>query len=417
VSEIRVLSVEDFDAFVNILVNAYPGWKIAPKDKEGKERVKQRLLEAHQEEPTITGYGLFRDGVLQGGMLFHDFRMNCLGTRIAAGGVGQIAVDLLHKKEHVAREMMLYFLRHYRERGAPIAMLYPFRLDFYKKMGFGYGTKMNQYRVQPTGLPEGPSKAHIRYLDKDDRQALLDCYNRFLSRTHGMIEKSERELTRLMENPQHQIVGYEEDGQILGYLVFTFEHGENWLINDICIREFIYESRTALSELMTFLHTQADQIRHIIFNTQDEFFYYLLLDPRNGSPTLIPDIYHESNIQGVGLMYRVIHAQRIFDLLGEHNFGGQTCRLKLTIEDSFLPENAGSVFLRFEDGRLHLMDDRDYDVEVCMDVAEFSSLLVGAVNFGSLYKYGLAEISDPGYVGTIDKVFAVEDKPICTTAF
>jgi predicted acetyltransferase len=104
-------------------------------------------------------------------------------------------------------------------------------------------------------------------------------------------------------------------------------------------------------------------------------------------------------------------------LLRERNFGGQTCRLKLTIEDSFLPENAGSAFLRFEDGRLHLMDDGGYDVEVCMDVAEFSSLLVGAVNFRSLHKYGLAEISDPGYVGTIDKVFAVEDKPICTTAF
>jgi hypothetical protein len=52
-----------------------------------------------------------------------------------------------------------------------------------------------------------------------------------------------------------------------------------------------------------------------------------------------------------------------------------------------------------------------------MDVAEFFSLLVGVVNFRSLHKYGLAEISDPGYVGTIDKVFAVEDKPICTTAF
>ena len=416
-SEIRVLSVEDFDAFVNILVNAYPGWKIAPRDKEAKERVKQRFLKAHQEEPMITAYGLFRDGGLQGGMLFHDFKMNCLGARIAAGGVGQVAVDLLHKKEHVAREMTLYFLRHYRERGAPLIMLYPFRPDFYKKMGFGYGTKMNQYRVQPAGLPKGPSKAHIRYLDKDDRQALLDCYNRYLSRTHGMIEKSERELTRLVENPQHQIVGYEEDGRVLGYLVFTIEHGENWLINDICIREFIYESRAALSELMTFLHTQADQIRHIIFNTQDEVFYYLLLDPRNGSPTLIPDVYHESNIQGVGLMYRVIHTRTIFDLLRERNFGGQTCRLKLTIEDSFLPENAGSTFLRFEDGRLHLVDDGDYDVEVCMDVAEFSSLLVGAVNFRSLHKYGLAEISDPGYVGIIDRVFAVEDKPICTTPF
>lgn len=64
-----------------------------------------------------------------------------------------------------------------------------------------------------------------------------------------------------------------------------------------------------------------------------------------------------------------------------------------------------------------LVDAGDYDVEVCMDVAEFSSLLVGAVNFKSLYKYGLAKISDPSYVGVVDKIFAVEDKPICTTPF
>ena len=42
---------------------------------------------------------------------------------------------------------------------------------------------------------------------------------------------------------------------------------------------------------------------------------------------------------------------------------------------------------------------------------------MGAVNFKSLYRYGLAGISDPGYVHVVDRVFAVEDKPVCTTAF
>jgi len=414
---IRSLSVENFDAFVNIFANAYPGMKVA--SEEEKERLKRQFLELYEEEPTVTFYGLFREGRLLGGMCFHDFRMNFLHTRIAVGGVGHVAVDLPRKKEHVAKEMVTYFLRHYRERGVPIALLYPFRPDFYKKMGFGYGTKMNQYRVRPTALPKGPSKTHVRCLGEDDRRALLDCYTRFVSRTHGMIEKSEVELTGLMNNSHHRIVGYEADGQVLGYLVFTFEHAENPYINDIHVQEFIYESREALSELLTFLHTQADQIRHITFDTQDEFFHYLLLDPRNGSERLIPYIYHESNLQGVGLMYRVSDTSGIFNLLRERNFGGQTCKLKLTIEDSFLPENAGSTYLRFEDGRLHLVDegadDGDYDVEVCMDVAEFSSLLVGAVNFRSLYRYGLAELSDPGYVRVVDRIFAVEDKPMCTT--
>ena len=72
---------------------------------------------------------------------------------------------------------------------------------------------------------------------------------------------------------------------------------------------------------------------------------------------------------------------------------------------------------RADAGPLHLPDDDGYDVAVQMDVAEFSSLLMGAVNFRSLYKYGLADLSDPGYVGVLDRIFAVEDKPMCTTSF
>ncbi len=412
-SEIRILSADDFAVFANITVNAYPGMVTVPEEK-----VKERMIEIHQ-EPTVNFYGLFREGQLLGGMRFHDFVMNFFQVRVAAGGVGAVAVDLLHKKEHVAKEMMLYFLRHYRERGAPIAMLYPFRPDFYKKMGFGYGTKMNQYRVKPTALPKGPSRAHVRHLGKndDDKPAVLDCYNRFLDRTHGLIERSPYELERLMENPNHRILGYEKNGRIMGYLVFGFDKGESVLFNDIHVREFVYESQEAMSELLTFLHVQEDQIRHIIFDTQDEYFHHLLLDPRNDSPRLVPSVYHESNVQGVGIMYRVTDVHRIFDLLKERNFGGQTCRLKLTIRDSFLPENADSTLLYFEDGRLRFSGDGSHDVEVRMDIAEFSSLLVGTARLRSLYNYRLADISNPDYVDVIDRIFAAEDKPICMTPF
>ena len=415
-SKIRALSAEDFDAFVDIAVNAYPGWRVS--SQEEKERARQRLLTTHLEEPTITAYGLFRDGQLRGGMFLYDFEMNFLGVRSPAGGVGHVAVDLVHKKEHVAKEMITYFLRHYRRRGAPVVLLYVFRPDFYKAMGFGYGTKMNQYRVKPTALPRGPSKAHIRLLEKSDKQSLLDCYNRFMDVTHGMMAKSEHEITRLMTNPEHRIVGYEKDGRVSGYLVSAFKHGESFILNDLVVREFIYENSAALSELLTFLHTQADQVRHIFFTTQDEAFHHLLLDPRNGSPELIPSVYHESNLQGVGLVYRVIDVPGVFRLLSDRNFDGQTCRLRLTVRDSFLPENAGSTLLSFERGSVRIVDDQpEYDVEVGLDIAEFSSLLVGTVSFHSLYSYGLADLSDPGYVQVVDRIFAVLDKPMCTTPF
>jgi len=414
-SEIRPLSKEEFDLFSEINANAYPGMKIL--SQEDKDRFKRRAIRLHEEEPTIQFYGLFRDGELLGGMRFHDFEMNFLQTWVPAGGVGSIAVDLAHKKEHVGKEIMLHFVRRYRERGAPIVLLYPFRPDFYKKMGFGYGTKISQYRVRPTALPKGPDKARVRCLGEGDRQAVLDCYNRVAARTHGMIKKGDAELDRLMQRPGHQLVGYEDEGQVRAYMLFNFQHGDEWLLNDIYVREFVYEDRQSLSGLLTFLHTQADQIRHVIFEVQDDSFHHLLLDPRNASASLIWGVYHESNIQGVGIMYRVVDVPGIFGLLKERDFGGQTCKLELTIEDSFLPENAGSTLLRFKGGRVRLADGEGCDAALSMDVAEFSSLLVGAVDFRSLYRYGLADISDPGYLETVDKIFAVRDKPVCTTPF
>jgi predicted acetyltransferase len=314
--------------------------------------------------------------------------------------------------------MMSYCLYYYRERDTPLVALYPFRPDFYRQMGFGYGPKIHQYRLKPAALPRGPSKAHVRYLVWDDRQALSDCYNRFADRTHGMMQKSERELKRLFQNPKHRLVGYQEGNQIKGYLVFTFESSaDSFIVNDIHIQEFIYETQEALSQLLTFLHTQADQIRYVFINTQDEYFHHLLLDPRNDSGRLIPDVYHETNAQGLGLMYRIIDVPAMFDRLGERNFGDQTCTLKLTVEDSLLPENAGSTLLHFDGGGVQRVDGGSHDVEVRLDIADFSSLLAGTVDFQSLYRYGLVDLSDPDYVDTINRLFAVEQKPMCITGF
>lgn len=419
-SDIRILTEKDFEALTLILAEAYPGMKIV--SQEDRERTKERVLKFHQEDPSANFYGLFRQDRLLGVMCLYDFCMNFFQAQIPVGGVGQVAVALPHKKEHVAREMIHFFVQHYRERHTPFVALYPFRPDFYHKMGFGYGPKMNQYRVKPSAFPKGPSKVHVRYLTEEDKQALAECYDRFASRTHGMMRKTERELRQLFSKPEHRIAGYVKNGQIGGYLVYAWEHGENFILNDMHIKEFIYETHEALSELSTYLHTQADQVRHILVDTQDEDFHYLLLDPRNNSDRLIPAVYHESNAQGLGLMYRVVDVPGIFDRLGERDLsrawpGAQSCTLKLTVDDSFLPENAGNTLLRFEEGHVQRLDDGAHDVEINLDIAEFSSLLAGTVRFQSLHRYGLAGISDASYVETVDRIFAVAQKPMCTTSF
>jgi predicted acetyltransferase len=416
VSEIRLLDEADYDTFVTLAANAYPAFKLATP--EDHERLRQRFLK-RSVEPTNHFYGLFRDAQLIGGMILFDFTMRLLSVKAPVGGVGTIAVDLLRKKEKVAYELVQFFMRHYRARGAPLATLYPFRPDFYRQMGFGAGTQMSQYRVQPADLPRGP-KEQIVFLRADDKELLRDCYNRIMERRHGLMEKPDIELNNLFSNMANRIVAYKRDGRVRGYMVFGFKPGEqdNFLVNDLVVRELFYETKEALAGLFGFLHSQADQIRRVIFNTQDEDFYHALRDPRNGSGNLIPDVYHESSAQGVGIMYRVLDTAGLFGRLRDHDFGGQNCRLKLAIHDSFFPENDGDTVIHFTRGRPSVRDiDDAYDVEVGLDVADFSSLVMGTVRFRSLYDYGLAEISDASAIATIDCLFRVEQKPICTTPF
>lgn len=416
-TEIRRLIEGDFDDYMAIVANAYPAWGLAAE--EARQSLKERLLRSHNDDPTSNYYGLFREERLLGGMRLLDFRMNMLGCPIDAAGLGLVAVDLLHKKEKVARDMVRWFLQYCRERGATIASLYPFRPDFYKQMGFGYGPPMHRYRVRPAALPRGPAKARLRSLTADDKPALADCYHRVQERTHGLNTKTEWELDALFRSAETRVVGCMDGDTVRAYAAFTFKKvsEDNFIKHEMYVRELVYETREALSELLTFLHTQADQVSRIVFTTQDEHFHHLLSDPLDGSDVIMTPLAHQIGTVGLGIMYRVTDVQGLFEALAERDFGGQTCRLRLVVRDSFLPENDGSTVVGFREGRAQVAAGDAVDVEVSLDVAEFSSLVMGAVPFKVLYRYGLADISDAGWLETVNRIFAVETKPMCLTDF
>ncbi|MHB1393518.1 MAG: GNAT family N-acetyltransferase [Clostridia bacterium] len=414
---VRRLREEEIKEFVDIVINAYPGWGF--NTSEERQKLEEKLIRTQREDAAVNFYGFFKESELLGGMRLHDFKLRLGSQKVDACGLGLVAVHLMHKKEKVAKEIVTYFLRHYKERRFPIAMLYPFSPDFYKRMGFGFGTKMNQYNIKPKNLPNGGSKNHIRFFQEGDKQLLSDCYARIAEKTNGMVDRSEAELNNILIVPQNKISVYKKDGRIEGYIVFIFKKAsqDNGLKNDIFIKEFLYENTEALMELLTFLNTQEDQINRVIFNTLDENFHHLLLEPRDGSDNLMTPVYHESNLQGVGLMYRVTDTRVLFDALKGHNFNNQSCKLRLNISDSFIKENNGSIIVHFTYGRAIVSEGSEYEAAVDLNIADFSSLIIGAVGFKALLKYGIARISDFKYADTVDKIFEMPEKPICLSMF
>jgi predicted acetyltransferase len=417
-SFIKKLDPEDIHDYINIPVNAYP-WFLSPIE-EDKNKQEQRLIELQKNDDAKNIYGLYRENKLLGGMVLHDFNVKILSTKIQLGGVGSVAVDFLHKKEKVCKELITYFLTHYRNRNIPMVALYAFRPDFYKKMGFGCGSKINEYKLKPEALPPAATKSnHLQFIGKDRLEDLVICHNHVADKTHGMIEKKSAMFMKYFDDPNYRIVGYDSGTGLLGYLIFTFKKrlDQHPLIYDMQVEEFVYENTEALLALLSFLNKQADQIRTITLYTHDDFFHHLLLDPRTNPPNVMPLLAHESNTQGIGIMYRVVNVQKLFELLLVHNFNHQTCKIKCSIQDSFLPSNTSSIVLHFLDGVLTLPQEHSFEVEIAMNVADFSSLIMGAVTFKSLYQYGLAKLSDQQYLHTITTIFRTDEKPVCLVRF
>jgi len=397
---------------IKIFLNAYPG--IPMSFEEYEEKIFEQNDYSH-----INFYGVYDNDRLIGGMRLHDFKMTLLQQKITAGGVGSVAVDLLFKKEKVAYEMIKFFLYHFREKGASMALLYPFNPEFYKKMGFGFGTSMNQFRVRPKDLPKGYSKKNIKHLTIDDSEAMCKFYNRMAGKTNGLIEKCTKEFQSLFKDESNKIFGYKVDDEILGYIIFRFKKGniDSFLVNDIFISEILFENSEVFIELMTFLNSQNDQIRYIIFNTQDENYRFALKDPRNNSNRLLSSVYHECSTQGTGIMYRVINIPKLFHDLRDHNFNNQSCKLKLKINDTFMEENNKSFIIHFNNGKAICSDEAEYEVELSIDIADFSSLIACVVDLKSLYRYGMVKLSREDYLNKLNTIFSSDEKPKCLTAF
>lgn len=159
----KLMQEEEIIKYVNIVMAAYPG--VVEASQQTKERLRSVFTHNMSNEPSINYYGLWEDNDLLGCMRVHDFEMNFFSKIIPVGGVGQVAVDLLHKKERVAKELIDYFYQIFLQKNVHIVALYPFRPDFYKKMGFGYGPTMHQYLIEPSSFPKGPTKQHLKYLN------------------------------------------------------------------------------------------------------------------------------------------------------------------------------------------------------------------------------------------------------------
>lgn len=413
--EIKELTLEHLDEYVELAYNTYPSFK--DNSTEGKEKFK-KVAVMKITDPNSHFIGMFEDNTLLAAMRLVNFEMNFFGKIVPASGLASVAVHLMHKKEKIAKIMVDYYETFYKERNIPIASLLPFTPEFYKKMGYGLGTKMNQYRIPAKRFPAYFGKMNLKFI-KDDKgiKEIINFYSKMLQKTHGMFSKMIDEITDLYENPDNKIIAsYDDNNDIDGYLIFEFinDKEDNYTINNMYIKELHYNTSKALGKILGFIKKQDDQVNLVVYNTQDEFFAQKIDNPLNDSLNYVNYGNLETNTQLIGIMYKVLDVAQAFKEYDYRNYNNVTLKVKFDITDE--NGNNNTIIVHFDNGKANIMED-EYITTVSLNIVDFSSLFVGSISIIGLYNLGLLSIDNLEYLKLLDLAFYCPIKPMTNTDF
>lgn len=410
--EIKKLTKAQLKDALSIAAKAYPIIGINTQLK--LDDFATRILEDFN-APHRGWYGLFEDGLLLGNMVLYDFTVNYYGNDIKARGIGFVAVEFLHKKQKVCREMLHWYLEQSLSKKYPMATLYAFKPEFYKKMGYGYGIKFYNYVTNPSRLPDMAEKYPMDYLDATALDEVTAFYDTLYKSNHGMIRKRPKDIEAFLKGQGYYIVGYRDKGTLVALLILRLTGVEGSSDSSKMSLDILFTNSTGLKAALSFLKSQADQISEIAFSTPYANFFYNLADIRHLDNKILKEPgYHHTADEGMGIMYRSLDPEKLL-LLRPCSL--DNLRIRFRLQDSFMDKCHRDFVIAWKDGKGTVSKSRKHDLELILDVSDFSSWVMNAINLTMLHSFGLVQTSDASVLPLIDKAFYHHQTPICLERF
>jgi len=409
---VRRLDKEDFADYGRIQESAYPQFK---------SMIRQDFYDFVTSSNGMDHYGLERDGVLAGLYRYYCFEMNVAGRMLPVAGIGSVAVDAPYKRDHVCLGMIRQYHNLAAGEGRSLSALYPFNSAFYRKMGYGFGTRMYSFRINACNLRRYEGVPRLRYLAPTELDEFIGFHRRKVSERHGMMYKLPELLSFVVQNGllRYKLAVVEDAGAVRGYIAYSYSdpiEGSLFAYN-MEILDMQYDRREDLWALLDFVAAQSQQVRNVFFKTPDEDLFFVFAElghceiPQRvyGPGTELGEFAH-------GMMYRILDLRRLMNDLSSGRFGKGAMRLCLNIEDDMIEANNGKFTYQFENGSA-VPSDAAPDATLSMNIADFSSLLMGAVSLDRLYELKLADIDRIEMLPQANDVFSYPVKPVSWTTF
>lgn len=420
---IRKLTPDDLHIYTEIYLNAYPSGKSI--SEEYYNRYYNRNLQSLLEYEHVNFFGLFEEGVLIAIMKLIDFDINLFGEMNKATGLMSLAVHPLHKKKGVAKEMVKFFEKYTVESGGLVSMLLPFSVDYYRKMGYGYGTKLDEYRIPTSQLPMCKDISKLRIIKKDEIKKVILCHSAFVKKYHGAVEKFEEEIRDIVNDDETRRIGYFVGGELKGYATYDFvsESEVNYALNRIEVSELIYSDGEVLRNLIGGLRMQSDLAQNIVIRTGEADFYHLLDSPQDISGNYIDHGFLQTNVSAMGTMYKIPDVKRFIEKTNNREFPIDNLKIAFRVNNEFKSseERFGISFKSDHNKKYsnwsYVEDFNDADVEIKCNLSDLSSLLMGSANLAPLVRMGIVSINNEYETNRLDRLFHCNQRPFTNTDY
>lgn len=415
--EIRQLKDSDAASMARLMVNAYPGYDVNENARATTEDWVRKSVKKGAGDVLA---GCFtEEGNQAGGIRVLTRPMNLRMKELTAIGLGALCVDLLHKKEKVALKLLTWAFEEGRQKGAAMAVLDPFNIGFYKKMGCGLGAVNHQFWLTPSQFPSQGDRTQVVELPSHDLSEIMTYYQQFFQAHHGVLKQEAYEVEEMLKGCQ-MVVGVRRQGRLTGIMAFHFQRTapNNLFKTNLLVEELLFDDADTLMAFAAMIHAQADQVSRVRLRSQYRHFEAFFDNPDTGDDDTFHTRKNEMYRTGNGMMYRVLDVPKVLEAMEPNEAMEQGLALKLQVADDLLPANHGDWYVWAEKGMINVSrEHRQATATLSLAAGDLASLVMGSVNLTSLVTFGKASLNEPHLLKPLHQFFDYHEAPICLSRF
>lgn len=351
------------------------------------------------------------DGRIAGALQLHPIRQWIGGACLPMAGVGSVTISPAFRRRGLAEQLVAAALRAARARGDVVSALYPFRVGFYHRLGYGNAGVAEQWLIPPRTLPDSPERLQVELLETDaERGEALAFYNHWARSQNGQLVRTPGMWTYLIGQPDRAVAGYRDaSGSLAGYAVVAYRTDLPRRDRFLEVDEIVWTTPAARRALYGWLASLADQwdqllVRALPSHRMQDWVSEPRL-PHDAAPPWL--LWSPAATLMMGPMFRLIDMAPAWQHRGIA--GAADMSIALDVEDAHLPDNAGRWTLSFEGGAASIARGGDARVTLRLGIATLSRIYIGAVAPTAAAAAGLLECDRPEMLPALDAALALQE--------